>query len=133
MIAPLLVQPLHGLDGPGDYRAFAGVVDVVVVQRQQGVATLLDVGGDVAHQRIEVLGPLHQVDGKDQFRVFGVPGFDGDLVPGEQVPGAEPELQGVAQVDRDGHGCVVTSRSGRTDCGVGRQDPGRSRRCAATG
>ena len=98
---------------------------MVVVQRQQGVSALLDVCGDVAHQRVEVLGPLHQADGKDQFRVLGVPGFDGDLVPGEQVPGAEAELQGVAQVDRDGHGSVVARRCGRADCRLRCQRPGR--------
>ena len=71
-----------------------GGADVVVIEGQVGVVPVLDGFGDVTHQGVEGLGPLlHQAHGKHQLRVLFVLHLDRDVVLGEQVPGAEPELQ----------------------------------------
>ena len=102
MVAAPGVELLHGGDGLPDGQALAGAADVVVIQGQQGVVPLFDGYGNVSHQGVEVLGPFHQADGKDELGVLFVLGLNGYLTLGEHIPGAETQLQGVAQVNRNG-------------------------------
>ena len=96
MVASPVVEALHCRYRVADDFALGGVVDMVVVQCKRGVVSSLDVGRNVPHQGVEVLGPLHQADREDQLGVLLVPGLNGYLVLGEQIPGAEAQLQGVA-------------------------------------
>ena len=77
----------------------------MVVEGQGGIVAPLNCLRNVAHQRVEGLGTIHQTDGKDQLRVLLILDFDRDVVLGEHVIGAKSELEGVSEVDRDGDIC----------------------------
>ena len=67
---PSMLQPFQRLDSFLQNPALARVGYAVVVERQHGVLPLLNVVGDVAHQRIERLGQVHQGQRVDQAPSF---------------------------------------------------------------
>ena len=101
VVTPLLVEALHRGDGGPQRLPLRRVVDVVVVQRERGILAAFDVRCHVAHQRVEVVGPLHEADGKDKLRALVVTRVYRNVVLGEHVPRAKSQLQRVAQVDGD--------------------------------
>ena len=95
-------------------------------------------GRYVPHQGIEGLSPFHEACGEHQLGVLLILYPDRDVVLGEHISGAKAQLQGVAQVDRDGQGCIVPGGAGVIDgrtsgqgpSGTGRDAPPRGgRRC----
>ena len=122
-LRPSAVQHLQGLDGLLQDLPLGGVGDVWSSRAKRGSSPLLNGLGDVAHQGVEGLVTVYQAHGKHQLRVLLVLHLDRDLVLGEHVPGAEPELEGVSQVD--GHGDVAGEAifDGGLDRGLGSQHP----------
>ena len=95
----------------------------MVIEGEVRVVAVLYGFGDVAHQGVEGLGALYEADGKDQLRVLFVFHLDRDVVPGEHVPGAEPELERVSEVDGR---CDVGGKAvvdGGLDRRLGGKDP----------
>ena len=124
MIAALAVEHLHGGDGLLQCPPLDGVGDVVVVEGQAGVVAAFDGLGDIAHEGVEGLGALHEADGEDELGVPLVVHLQRDVVLGEHVAGAEPELEGVAQVDGNGDVGGEAVVDGGLYGGLGGQDPG---------
>ena len=124
VVAAGLVQLLHSGEGGGQGAALGGVGDGVVVQGQQGVVAGLNVGGGLAQEGVEGVGAVHQADGEGERGAGVVIHLDGDFPFGEQVAGAEAQLQGVAQIDGYGAGGVVAGGAGGGHGGAGGEGPG---------
>ena len=90
VVSTLVVQPLHRSDGFLESLPFGSVGHMVVVQREMWVVAALDVLGDVAHKRVEVLGSIHEPARKHELGVLLVLNLECYLVLCEQVAGAEP-------------------------------------------
>ena len=102
MVTALAVQHLQGLDRLLKGLPLSGFADLVVIEGKGRVVAVLYGLGDIAHQGVECLGALYEPDGKDQLRVLFVFHLDRDVVLGEHVPGAEPELERVSEIDGRG-------------------------------
>ena len=87
--AAVVVKALQSGDDFFHSSSLAWVADVVLIQGQKRIFILLDVGGYISHQGVEVLGPLYQADREDQLRLVFVSGLDGDCPLSEHIPGAE--------------------------------------------
>ena len=124
MIAALGVQPLHGGDSVLQGLPLASIGDAVVIKGEIRVVAILNGYGNVTHQGVEGLGPLYEAHGKGQGRVLFILHLNGDLVLGEHVAGAEPELEGVSQIDGDGDAGSEAMLDCGLDRGLGSQDPG---------
>ena len=72
----------------------AGSVMPFSSRGEHRVVALLYVGGNIAHQGVEVGGSFHETYWEDEGRVFLVLDLDPHLVFGEHVAGAEPEVEG---------------------------------------
>ena len=107
MVASLGVESAHGVDGLFESASLVGVGYTVVVEGKQRVVALLYGVGNVAHEGVEDVGAFDDTNGEDEGRVFLVLDLDPYLVLGEHVAGAEPELEGVAEVDGDGDGGLL--------------------------
>ena len=90
VVAALVVQPLHRRDRLLQGLPFGGVAYVVVVQRKMRVFAALDVPGDVAHQRVEVLCAVDQPSREHELGVLLVLHLERDLMLREHVASAEP-------------------------------------------
>ena len=104
--------------------SLSGVGDVVVIEGQGGVVAGLDGFCDVAHQGVECLSALHQAHGEYELRVVFVLHLERDVVPGEHVPGAEAELEGVSEVDGYGDAGSKALLDGGLDRGLCGEHPG---------